>query len=100
MRPGGVTLGLMSMPRVRSWSVVLAAAGAVALIIEGQVRSKSGLSAGDYALAVAAAVPLAWGTRGPRLANERRVRRVNARRRLDGAPPKSACVSPASFTTR
>jgi signal transduction histidine kinase len=55
----------MSMPRLRSWNVVLAAAGAAALIIEGQVRAKSGLSAGDYVLAIAAAVPLAWGTRAP-----------------------------------
>jgi signal transduction histidine kinase len=55
----------MSMPRLRSWSVVLAVAGAAALIIEGQVRAKSGLSAGEYALAVASAVPLAWGTRAP-----------------------------------
>src|SRR5438067_2143150 len=58
----------MSMPRVRSWNVALAAAGAVALIVEGQVRAKGGLSAGDYVLAVAAAVPLAWGTRVPLLA--------------------------------
>jgi signal transduction histidine kinase len=55
----------MSMPRLRSWNVVLAAAGAAALIIEGQVRAKSGLSAGDYVLAIAAAVPLAWGTHAP-----------------------------------
>jgi signal transduction histidine kinase len=55
----------MSMPRLRSWNVVLAAAGAAALIIEGQVRAKSGLSAGDYVLAIAAAVPVAWGTRAP-----------------------------------
>jgi signal transduction histidine kinase len=47
---------------------VLAVAGAAALIIEGQVRAKSGLSAGDYALAVASAAPLAWGTRAPLLA--------------------------------
>src|SRR5438309_5406081 len=58
----------MSMPRVRSWNVVLAAAGAVALIVEGQVRAKGGLSPGDYVLAVVAAVPLAWGTRAPLLA--------------------------------
>ena len=58
----------MSMPRVRSWNVALAAAGAVALIVEGQVRAKGGLSPGDYVLAVAAAVPLAWGTRAPLLA--------------------------------
>src|SRR5947209_1223341 len=55
----------MSMPRVRSWNVVLAAAGAAALIIEGHVRAKGGLSPGDYVLAVAAAVPLVWGTRAP-----------------------------------
>jgi signal transduction histidine kinase len=55
----------MSISRLRSWSVVLAAAGAAALIIEGQVRAKSGLSAGDYVLAIAAAVPLVWGTRAP-----------------------------------
>jgi signal transduction histidine kinase len=55
----------MSMPRLRSWSVVLAVAGAAALIIEGQLRAKGGLSAGDYALAVASAVPLAWGTQAP-----------------------------------
>ena len=58
----------MSMPRVRSWNLALAAAGAVALIVEGQVRAKGGLSPGDYVLAVAAAVPLAWGTRAPLLA--------------------------------
>src|SRR5438105_1430791 len=58
----------MSMPRVRSWNLALAAAGAVALIIEGQVRAKAGLSPGDYVLAVAAALPLAWGTRAPLLA--------------------------------
>ena len=58
----------MSMPRVRSWNVALAAAGAVALIVEGQVRAKGGLSPGDYVLAVAAAAPLAWGTRVPLVA--------------------------------
>jgi signal transduction histidine kinase len=55
----------MSMPRLRSWNVLLAAAGAAALIIEGLVRAKAGLSAGDYVLAVAAALPLVWGTRAP-----------------------------------
>jgi hypothetical protein len=58
----------MSMPRVRLWNVVLAAAGAVALIVEGEVRAKGGLSPGDNVLAVAAAAPLAWGTRAPLLA--------------------------------
>jgi signal transduction histidine kinase len=47
---------------------VLVAAGAAALIIDGQARAKGGLSAGDYVLAVAAAVPLAWATRAPLLA--------------------------------
>jgi signal transduction histidine kinase len=55
----------MSLARPRSWNFALAAAGAAALIIEGQVRAKGGLSPGDYVLAVAAAVPLAWGTRAP-----------------------------------
>jgi signal transduction histidine kinase len=55
------------MPRrtVRSWNVALAAAGAAALIVDGQVRAKGGLAPGDYALAVAAAAPLVWGTRMP-----------------------------------
>ena len=55
----------MSIARLRSWNLLLAATGAAALIIEGQVRAKGGLSPGDYVLAVAAAVPLAWGTRAP-----------------------------------
>jgi signal transduction histidine kinase len=55
----------MSMPRVRSWNVVLAAAGAAALIVNGQAQAKGGLSLGDYVLAVAAAAPLVWGTRAP-----------------------------------
>jgi signal transduction histidine kinase len=59
---------MMSVPRVRFWNVVLAAAGAVALIVNGQVQAKGGLSAGDYILAVAAAAPLVWGTRAPLLA--------------------------------
>ena len=58
----------MSLARPRSWNLALAAAGAAALIIEGQVRAKGGLSPGDYVLAVAAAVPLGWGTRAPLLA--------------------------------
>jgi signal transduction histidine kinase len=55
----------MSIARLRSRNLWLAAAGAAALIIEGQVRAKGGLSPGDYVLAVAAAVPLVWGTRAP-----------------------------------
>jgi signal transduction histidine kinase len=55
----------MSIPRVRSWNVVLAAAGAAALIVNGQAQAKGSLSLGDYLLAVAAAAPLLWGTRAP-----------------------------------
>jgi signal transduction histidine kinase len=53
----------MSLPRIRSWNVILAVAAAAAFIIEGRMRSKGGLPAGDYVLAVVAAAPLAWGTR-------------------------------------
>jgi signal transduction histidine kinase len=56
------------LARVRFLNVVLAAAGAAALIVEGQVRAKGGLSPGDYVLAVAAAMPFVWGTRAPLLA--------------------------------
>ena len=59
---------MISMPRLRWWNAVLIAAGAAALIIEGEVRAKGGLSPGDYVLAVAAAVPFAWATRAPLLA--------------------------------
>ena len=45
--------------------MALAAAGAVALIVEGQLRAKGGLSPGDYVLALAAVAPLAWGTQAP-----------------------------------
>ena len=55
----------MSVARLRSSNLLLAAAGAAALIIEGQVRARGGLSPSDYVLAVAAAVPLVWGTRAP-----------------------------------
>ena len=55
----------MLVPRLRYRNVVLVAAAAAALVIEGQVRAKGGLSPGDYVLAVAAAAPLAWGTRAP-----------------------------------
>jgi signal transduction histidine kinase len=51
--------------RLRSWNVALAVAAAVALIIEAQVRASGGLSPAAYALAVAAAAPLAWRTRAP-----------------------------------
>jgi signal transduction histidine kinase len=48
-----------------SGDVALAAAGAAALIIEGELRSSGGLSPGWCVLAIAAAVPLAWRTRAP-----------------------------------
>jgi signal transduction histidine kinase len=50
---------------LRSWNVALAAAGAAALIVEGQLRASGGLSPCAYVLAVAAAAPLAWRTRAP-----------------------------------
>jgi signal transduction histidine kinase len=55
----------MSNRGLRSWNVALAAAGAVALIVEGLVRADGGLSPGAYVLAVVAAAPLAWRTRAP-----------------------------------
>ena len=55
----------MSQRRLLSWDVALAAAAAAALIVEGQLRSSGGLSAGDYLLAIAAAAPLAWRSRAP-----------------------------------
>jgi signal transduction histidine kinase len=55
----------MSNRGLRSWDVALTAVGAAALIIEGQLRAKGGLSAGAYVLALAAAAPLAWRTRAP-----------------------------------
>src|SRR5260370_10563340 len=55
----------MSTRSLRSWNVALAALGAAALMSEGQLRAKGGLSPGAYLLAVAAAAPLAWRTRAP-----------------------------------
>jgi signal transduction histidine kinase len=51
--------------RVLSWDLALPAAGAAALITEGQLRSASALSPGAYVLAIAAAAPLLWRTRSP-----------------------------------
>jgi signal transduction histidine kinase len=45
--------------------VALAVAAAIALIVEGEVRSTGGLGIGDWLLAVVAAAPLAWRTRTP-----------------------------------
>ncbi|HWF73385.1 MAG TPA: histidine kinase dimerization/phosphoacceptor domain-containing protein [Solirubrobacteraceae bacterium] len=55
----------MLLRRLGYGNVALAAVGAVALIVEGMVRAKGGLSPGDYLLALATAAPLAWRTRAP-----------------------------------
>jgi signal transduction histidine kinase len=55
----------MSIRGLRTGNVALAAVGAVALILEGQLRGNGGLMPGAYVLAVAAAAPLAWRTRAP-----------------------------------
>jgi hypothetical protein len=46
-------------------NVALAAVAAVALVVEGMVRAKGGLSPAAYVLAIAASAPLAWGERAP-----------------------------------
>jgi signal transduction histidine kinase len=56
---------MLSSPPLPSRNVALAAAGAIALIVEGGIRADGGLSAGAWVLAVAAAAPLAWRTRAP-----------------------------------
>jgi len=55
------------MPKLslRPWDIALAAAGAVALIIEGLLSREGAMSPGAYLLAIAAAAPLAWRTRAP-----------------------------------
>jgi signal transduction histidine kinase len=45
--------------------MVVAAAAAATLIVEGSLRAKGGLSPGAYVLALAAAAPLAWRTLAP-----------------------------------
>jgi signal transduction histidine kinase len=55
----------MLIRRLGLWNVTLAAAGAVALIIEGEVRAKGDLSPAWMVLALAATAPLAWRTRAP-----------------------------------
>ena len=55
----------MSSLGLRSWNVALAAAAAVALVLEGLVRAKGGLSPAAYVLAIAASAPLVWATRAP-----------------------------------
>jgi signal transduction histidine kinase len=56
---------VVSNRRLPSWNVALAAAAAIALIVEGEVRSNGGLVIGDWLLAVVAGAPLAWRTRAP-----------------------------------
>jgi signal transduction histidine kinase len=51
--------------RLGFWNLVLAVAFAGALIIEGQLGEKGGLSPGAYLLAVVAAAPVAFRTRAP-----------------------------------
>jgi signal transduction histidine kinase len=51
--------------RPRPSDLALAAAGAAALLVEGQLRANGGLPVGAYALAIVAAAPLAWRTRAP-----------------------------------
>jgi signal transduction histidine kinase len=55
----------MRHQRVRSTDLALAAAGAAALIVEGELRSSSGLWPGAYVLALGAAAPLVWRARAP-----------------------------------
>jgi signal transduction histidine kinase len=59
------SFGFMRRRSVRLWDVALPAAGAAALIVEGQLRSNSALSPGAYIVAVAAAAPLIWRRRSP-----------------------------------
>jgi signal transduction histidine kinase len=47
------------------WNVALAAAAAIALIVEGHQEAHGGLAAGAWVLAAATAAPLAWRTRAP-----------------------------------
>jgi hypothetical protein len=49
----------------RRTNLALVALGAAALLVEGHLRAKSGVSPGAYALALAASVPFAWRTRAP-----------------------------------
>lgn len=55
----------MLMRRLGSWNVALAVSGAVALLVEAELRAKASLSPGVFPLAVVAAAPLAWRTRAP-----------------------------------
>jgi signal transduction histidine kinase len=55
------------MPRaeLRSWDVLLAVVGTLAVVVEGILRGPAGLSPAAYALALVAGAPLAFRTRLP-----------------------------------
>ncbi|HEY4027891.1 MAG TPA: histidine kinase [Candidatus Dormibacteraeota bacterium] len=55
------------MPRgdLRSWDVLLAVAGTLAVVVEGALRGRAGLSPAAYPLALVAGAPLAFRTRAP-----------------------------------
>jgi signal transduction histidine kinase len=55
----------MPVRRPGYWNLALALAGAVALIVDGEVHAKGGLSPAAFLLAIVAAAPLAWRTRAP-----------------------------------
>src|SRR5437588_2990936 len=60
---GSVCAMPIPTPQVRD--VALAAAAAVALVVEGALRAKGGISPADPLLAIAAAAPLAWRRLAP-----------------------------------
>ena len=55
------------MPRaeLRSWDVLLAVVGTLAVVVEGILRGPAGLSPAAYALTLVAGAPLAFRTRVP-----------------------------------
>jgi signal transduction histidine kinase len=55
----------MALRRLGFANLALALAGAVALIVDGEVHRHGGLSPAAFVLAVIAAAPLAWRTRAP-----------------------------------
>jgi hypothetical protein len=55
----------VSAARLSRLDVALAAAAAIALMVEGAVRAKGGLPIGAYLLAPVAAAPLAWRRQTP-----------------------------------
>jgi signal transduction histidine kinase len=59
------SFGVVRSRRVSSWDLALAAVAAGAVIVEGQLRSRSALPPVAYVLALASAAPLVWRTRAP-----------------------------------